>query len=873
MTTGALKLLRNKTLYQQSSADYADIEYAAHLARAGAYISRNEFFVLDRKFNRVEPMVFASDKVSAVIASGGVNSESARGTLRGIDYGNALYMAASSNGTVWTSSDGLSWSSPGNSGVDAWDIAFGDGVWVVVGDDGTNGKIAYSNDDGATWTAATGVSSDLVRSIVYDKTTGFFVAAGGDLLNSTDDGATWTVRNSMSGVVNGAVYGLSVDQTRGIIIAPVPFYFGGVISGSPGEFWSTDGGMTWSGGAGWGIPTSYTQASASDDSGLFVGANVLNGDIYSSADGHSWSFQARLGIGLYDVLFDPKAAAWMVCGDNGAVYTSTDLATWTPYNAFGGTTTQTLWAMATDANGQIVVVGEGGTILITSANIGLPSGGYTIHVIAYIETGAGKLVFGYDQLDVTFDQDGGNTVAVQVSTVSKLIADTAPIWAVPIATAQEVMVDVYLKYTPDQTADTSQTTTSFTDLATPSVIRYAFTASLPATGVNELAQIGDVIKDLPLGEPLGDNKGMTTIVFENSQTALHLGRIFGMVSQTESRWESEDGTSLEIANKGADFVLGYTEDSWANFMRPDNYLVLRPTQSSELTGLASTPSGLMVMFDSEIFVISGDPDVGGLNVQAYPDVVGNDVGTTPTKLGGVPIVIWDGQIYALSGGKAQPLSQPVYRADDPFVRVVAEPQSRCLIAVAASGRTFRYFFEYQFWMDDPAGTATIELLPNIAGGDTGDYTRAIDGSGNAYATKVDGSPDTPFLQWDDVDWGVGILKGPEMGLVAGRRSSLYRARFLIPGLSFVTDRTAGGYDASLVPRMYYRVTSAQAAVDDPASTDYVLGLLSEERLAFRLPLGLKSRLSDLRLELRSMGYDAILRPPMTWFYAMSDKVG
>jgi len=120
-------------------------------------------------------------------------------------------------------------------------------------------------------------------------------------------------------------------------------------------------------------------------------------------------------------------------------------------------------------------------------------------------------------------------------------------------------------------------------------------------------------------------------------------------------------------------------------------------------------------------------------------------------------------------------------------------------------------------------------------------------------------------------------------MIAGRRHALYRARFLIPSdqgvspasgiTSVVTDRTDGLYSATAVPRLYYQYTSRQSDVGNPASTDYVLGQLSEERLAFHLPKGMKSRLTNLKLELRSMDYTDVFRPPMEWFYSMTDKAG
>jgi len=864
---GTLKLLRDKTLYEQKSPEYVNVQYAAHMARVGAYISRSQFFVFDRDANLAEPMVFSVDVDTSTFDTGGVASP-ATGYLRGIAYGNSIYMACSSDGTCWSSPDGVTWASVTSPGVNGWDIAYGNGTWIVVGD---SGAVYYSTDDGATWSAGSNPAAQNLKGVSYDARNDIFYAIGDDLIKSVDGGVNWTEIDGTAGI--SECYDIVPSQVTDVIVGIADSHVT-AIGGSTGGIFSLDDGASFTvipDGFPSNLPGAYVQAVAVDDTGLFVAVTTNNGTVYASSDGAHWSVMATLGVGLRGVMFDPSDGSWYACGENGHVYQSTTLASWTAYSAFGGeTTTAQLWDMATDGSGQIVAVGAGGTVIATKSAQGLTSGAFTIHTIAYFPTEAGKFVFSYHQNVVNFSEDAGNVITVKVSSKSKIKTDTTA-WPVSDALLANCKVDVYLEYKADQPANTSQTTSTFTDVASPEVIRYCFTADLPA-GSDDLLTVGSDIKELPLGKPLGNNKGMTTIVFDDAETGVYLGRLFGMASQDETRWASYDGVSLQIANESADFVLGYTESGWANFMRPDNYLILQPSQSSQFTGIVATPSGVMCMFDSEIIVVNGDPDVGGFGVQTFPDVVGNDPGCQPTLLGGVPIVIWGGQIYALSGGQAQPLSQPVYRADDPFVRVVAEPQTRCLLATSESGRTFRYFFEYKFWMDDPLGVATSELLPNIPDGDVGDHTRAVNSTGDVVTTLTDGRPDTPSMEWDGVDFGVGALKGKAEMLTAGRRHTLYRARFLIPGLTVITDRNDGSYDASLVPRLYYKVTSHESEVSDPASTDFALGVMSEERLAFRLPMGLKSRLSDLRLELRSMDYDSIFRPPMEWFYALTDKV-
>jgi len=866
-----LKLFRDNTIYTQQVPGYSPPSKSdiAHMARAGAYISRSEFFVMNRLHEPVEPMAFESRIETSTFDTGGVSEDAARGTLVGVAYGNSRYIAVNTTGVTYVSTDGVTWvattTSPGGA---AWDIAFGGGTWVVVG---PAGAIFYSIDNGVSWSAATNPSADDIYGVNYDALSSDFTASGNDWLRSVDGGVTWTILHNLDGV--GSVHKVACNQGSGVWAGVAAAHVVS-IGGGVGRVETADNGATLTvypdGSFASSPPGPGIECMAADDTNLFVGATVSDGTIWVSNDGISWSSMATIGVSMRGIMFDSVSATWIACGENGKVFQSANLASWTPYTDFGGaTTTNRLWDLATDGAGQIVVVGVGGTIIVTKSAEGLPSGAYTLHAIAYFSTETGKFVFAYHQHAVNFSAGSGNVITLMVSSEDKVLADsaTSPGWAVPWDVLDDIKVDVYLDYTSDQQADTSQPNTSFNQVAAPSVTRYAFTSVLPS-GTNALMQLGGDIRDLPLGEPLGNSQGMTTMVMDKSQTALHQGRLFAMVSQDETRWPS-DNVSLEIANQFGDFILGYSEINWANFMRPDNYLVLRPAKSTIFTGMISTPSGLMVMFDSEIIVVNGDPDLGGFTVEQFPDVVGNDAGVTPARLGGVPMVVWDGQIYALVGGKAEPLSQDVYLATDPFIRITAEPQRRCLLAVTQGGRCFRYFFEYRFWMDDPTGNVG-ELLPNCACS-ADDYTRGIDNNGDAYYTRTDGTPDTPYMQWDGVDFGVGALAGKAAELLPGRRHSLYRARFLVPSLSVITDRNDAAYNAALVPRLYYQYTSRQAAVSNPVSTDYVLGILDEERLAFRMPMGLKSRLTNLRLELRGMAYTDIFRPPLEWFYSLTDK--
>jgi len=107
--------------------------------------------------------------------------------LNAIAYGNGKFVASASKGQIASSTDGLRWKTiKVNSGSNT--IAYGNGKFITCGTE------ILTSTDGETWTTVC-YSPFSIDSIAYGNN--MFVACGNDykIAYSTDDGTTWTVVN------------------------------------------------------------------------------------------------------------------------------------------------------------------------------------------------------------------------------------------------------------------------------------------------------------------------------------------------------------------------------------------------------------------------------------------------------------------------------------------------------------------------------------------------------------------------------------------------------------------------------------------------------------------------------------------------------
>jgi photosystem II stability/assembly factor-like uncharacterized protein len=91
-----------------------------------------------------------------------------------VTYGNNIFVAVGDNGTILTSTDGVSWTrrtSPTTQGL--YSVTYGNGLFVAVGNNGT----ILTSTDGVNWTQRTSGTSNDLYGVTYGN--GIFVAVGG----------------------------------------------------------------------------------------------------------------------------------------------------------------------------------------------------------------------------------------------------------------------------------------------------------------------------------------------------------------------------------------------------------------------------------------------------------------------------------------------------------------------------------------------------------------------------------------------------------------------------------------------------------------------------------------------------------------------
>ena len=174
------------------------------------------------------------------------------------------------------------------------DICYGNGIFVVVGDNGT----IKTSDDGIQWTSRnTGV-----RNILFDVSWGSdqFIAVGSSgIIMTSKDGAAWTVQKS------GTTKWLSCAIWNGKQY---------IVIGEDGTFLSSSNGINWSKAQ---TDTSANLSSIVYNDGQYVA--IADNNILLSLDGMHWtSEKLPMEYDLYNIVCNNHV--FIISGSNGTTY-------------------------------------------------------------------------------------------------------------------------------------------------------------------------------------------------------------------------------------------------------------------------------------------------------------------------------------------------------------------------------------------------------------------------------------------------------------------------------------------------------------------------------------------------------------------------
>ena len=152
----------------------------------------------------------------------------------------SLYVAVGQTGSLFTSPDGITWTSR-TSGFGSnliRSVAFGNGLWVAVGDNGT----LTTSPDGITWTARTAnMSTNSIRMVRYANSIWVAVGTGGGATNTggiiySTDGITWT-RKSQTPTI-GTTYLSVVYNGTNWIVGATPSTNNYLYASDPSSTWT-----------------------------------------------------------------------------------------------------------------------------------------------------------------------------------------------------------------------------------------------------------------------------------------------------------------------------------------------------------------------------------------------------------------------------------------------------------------------------------------------------------------------------------------------------------------------------------------------------------------------------------------------------------
>jgi predicted small lipoprotein YifL len=260
--------------------------------------------------------------------------------FHGISYG-SVYAAAGSNGALFSSIDGISWTPALNNPVVTnlnASTYFG-GHYQVAGDAGV---ILHSN-DATNWTQQTAVTSQNLYAVTNNANGGYVATGAAGTILYSSDALNWSAAIS-SGLITSQPLN-AVTYGNGLYVAVGAA--GTIINSTNGTNWLAASSISSS-------ISALNLTSVAYGAGVFVALGEA-GTVVTSTDGATWTVQSAIAT-LPAINAVTYGRQFVGIANNGAVFYSTNGITWTQASS---PTTSPLYAL-THGVFDYTAVGAGG---------------------------------------------------------------------------------------------------------------------------------------------------------------------------------------------------------------------------------------------------------------------------------------------------------------------------------------------------------------------------------------------------------------------------------------------------------------------------------------------------------------------------------
>lgn len=401
--------------------------------------------------------------------------------------------------------------------------------------------------------------------------------------------------------------------------------------------------------------------------------------------------------------------------------------------------------------GQFTTKGTLDVALSSSKSGGtLSPNGWSYHILFYIITPGGLFLH-------SIEQPPYNTMSLGPTTdPNNTIDATFSHTGVTAEEGFEFVAHLYLKHSSDTAGD------------------YVLAGSM---GVDDTLQV----KDPPLGPLL---PALDTILTLRPKPGTHMvghqGRYYCLLRGMVDHWPGPNTGSGAAARDlndraKADTMIAFSEPGYINMTNTDSWFSVSVQSGSGITGLSSTPAGLLIFSKGETQLLTGDPTTGDSNLKRMSSTIGHDYADRPpTRLGGAVYCINNGRVHQIVLGMGdidfaqgvEEISGPVYAPDRPFLQVMADPKYGQLAAIRkqvdGSGvEVLRYDVHTQQWFTWPTRDVATDGFLLSASGPTGWYGAGLmldNDTRNFYVPDINYDHTVAVeIAYDDLDLGSPFL--------------------------------------------------------------------------------------------------------------------